>query len=133
MVRVRNHGRISLGCPHSITLAQHEPIALHQQPPSSQSFCKSSGACACVAMAKAKLTFTLATSDTVDRAVVRMVVAIRPRRSCFSAGQNTGTGDRSADDQETTSQPGVWRRPGASGEAEVVNTHIAGGRAVEKV
>ena len=40
----------------------------------------------CEALAKAEINiYALATSDTVDHTVVRMVVAIQPRRSCFWA------------------------------------------------
>ena len=91
----------------------------------------------CEALAKAEINIhALATSDTVDHTVVRMVVS-DPTKALIASGRggNTGARDRSADDRNRRANQVSWRRsPSASAEAEVniEYAYLAGGRAVEK-
>ena len=90
----------------------------------------------CEAMAKAKINiYALATSDTVDHTVVRMVVS-DPTKALMLLGE---AGTLALETEvlmiEATSQPGVLAKIAerlAEAEVNIEYVYLAGGRAVEK-
>jgi hypothetical protein len=90
----------------------------------------------CEAMATAEINIhALATSDTVDHAVVRMVVS-DPTKALMLLGE---AGTLALETEvlmiETTSQPGVLAKIAerlAEAEVNIEYAYLAGGRAVEK-